>query len=56
MLEDTYGLQITLGNPALRRQKLTGSVPNRDVDVLLDALGKSLDVKVHRAGNRVRLD
>ncbi|MGI4886371.1 MAG: FecR family protein [Janthinobacterium lividum] len=56
VLEDTYGLQITLGNPALRRQKLTGSVPNRDVDVLLDALGKSLDVKAHRTGNRVRLD
>ncbi|AMJ64260.1 FecR family protein [Hymenobacter sp. PAMC 26628] len=56
VLEDTYGLQITLGNPALRRQKLTGSLPNRDVDVLLNALGKSLDVKVHRAGNRVRLD
>ncbi|WP_161599548.1 FecR family protein [Hymenobacter nivis] len=56
LLEDTYGLQITLGNPALRRQKLTGSVPNRDVDVLLDALGKSLDVKVHRVGNRVKLD
>lgn len=56
LLEDTYGLQITLGNPALRRQKLTGSVPNRDVDVLLNALGKSLDVKVHRTGNRVRFD
>lgn len=56
LLEDTYGLEITVGNPALRRQKLTGSVPNHDVDVLLDAFSKSLDVTVRREGNHVWLD
>ena len=56
LLEDTYGLHITLRDPALRRQKLTGSVPNQNLDVLLNTLGKALDVRVHRTGNRVRLD
>ena len=56
LLEDTYGLEITVGDPALRRQKLTGSVPNHDVDVLLNAFSKSLDVRVRREGNHVWLD
>ena len=56
LLEDTYGLRITLGHPALARQKLTGSVPSYDLDVLLNAIGKSLDVKIRRKGNYVWLD
>ncbi|WP_159451988.1 FecR family protein [Hymenobacter roseosalivarius] len=56
LLKDSYGLDVALGNPALARQKLTGTVPNHDVDVLLNAVGKSLDVKVRRQGNRVWLE
>ena len=56
LLEDTYGLHITLRNPALRQQKLTGSVPNHDLDVLLNTLAKSLDTNVHRTGSQVRFD
>jgi transmembrane sensor len=56
LLEDTYGLRITLRNPALRQQKLTGSVPSQDLDVLLATLAKSLDTSVHRTGNQVRFD
>ena len=56
LLEDTYGLEITVGNPALRRQKLTGSVPNHDIDVLLNAFSKSLDVTMRREGNHVWLE
>jgi len=56
LLEDTYGLHITLGNLALRQQKLTGSVPSQDLDALLATLAKSLDTNVHRTGNQVRFD
>jgi transmembrane sensor len=56
LLQDGYGLQVTLDNPALLQQKLTGSVPNQDLDVLLNSLGKSLDVKVRREGQHVWLD
>lgn len=56
LLEDTYGLHVTLGNPALRQQKLSGSVPSQDLDVLLATIAKSLDTNVHRTGNHVRFD
>lgn len=56
LLEDTYGLEITVSNPALRQQKLTGSVPNHDVNVLLDALSKSLNVTMRRQGDQVWLN
>jgi transmembrane sensor len=56
LLEDAYELHITLHNPALRQQKLSGSVPNQDLDVLLNTLAKSLDTKVHRTGSQVRFD
>ena len=56
LLEDAYGLHITLRSPALRQQKLSGSVPNQDLDILLNTLAKSLDTKVHRTGSQVRFD
>lgn len=56
MLEDRHGVKITLNNPDLSRQKLTGSLPNHDLNTLLDALSKSLDVNVRRQGNQVWLD
>jgi len=55
-LQATYGIQITVRNPGLLRQKLTGSLPGNDLDGMLAALGKSLDISVHRAGKRVSLD
>ncbi|ALD22380.1 FecR family protein [Hymenobacter sp. DG25A] len=56
LLRDGYGLQVTVNNPALVQQKLTGSVPNQDLEVLLNSLGKSLDVQVRREGQHVWLD
>ena len=56
VLQDTYGVQITVGNPALLRQKLTGSLPGHDLDGLLNSFSKSLDVNYRRQGNRVWLD
>ncbi|MFD1871975.1 FecR family protein [Hymenobacter bucti] len=55
-LQDTYGIQISVHNPGLLRQKLTGSLPGNDLEGMLAALGKSLDVNVHRAGKQVSLD
>lgn len=53
LLEETYGLDITVRNPHLLQQQLTGSIPNQDLTVLLNSLGKSLDVTVRRQGNQV---
>jgi ferric-dicitrate binding protein FerR (iron transport regulator) len=55
-LQDTYGIQITVRNTGLLRQKLTGSLPGNDLEGMLLALGKSLDVNVHRTGRQVSLD
>ncbi len=56
VLQDTYGVHITVGNPALLRQKLTGSLPGHDLDGLLNSFSKSLDVNYRRQGNQVWLD
>ena len=56
LLEDRYGLRVRLGRPGLARQKLTGTLPGQNPDVLLEALGKSLDIKVRRQGSEVWFD
>jgi transmembrane sensor len=56
VLQDTYNVRITVSDPALLRQKLTGSLPGSDLDGLLTSFSKSLDVKFRRQGNRVWLD
>ncbi|UYZ62399.1 FecR family protein [Hymenobacter weizhouensis] len=56
VLEESYGLQVEVTDPALLRQRITGSVPNANVEEFLDALSKTLDVRVTRTGQRVRLE
>lgn len=55
-LQDTYGLRITVRKPQLLRQRLSGSLPTHDLDGLLAAFGKTLDVQVRRQGSQVWLD
>ncbi|NML66246.1 hypothetical protein HHL22_13620 [Hymenobacter sp. RP-2-7] len=55
MLQDAYGLTITVDDPQLLRQKLTGALPTHDLDGLLAAFGKILDVPVRRQGSHVWL-
>ena len=55
-LQDTYGLQITVRDPRLLRQHLTGTLPTQDLNAMLAAFGKILDAQVRRQGNRVWID
>jgi len=55
MLQDAYGLTITVSDPRLLRQKLTGALPTHDLDGLLAAFGKILDAPVRRQGSHVWL-
>ncbi|MGI4835531.1 MAG: FecR family protein [Janthinobacterium lividum] len=55
MLQDAYGLTITVNDPQLLRQQLTGALPTHDLDGLLAAFGKILDVPVRRQGSHVWL-
>ena len=54
LLRDSYGLQVEVTDSAILRQTVVGQVPTTTPDVLLDALTKSLEVKVKRQGNHVR--
>ena len=54
-LRDTYGLQVEVRPAALNQRKLTGTVPVRDLDVLLLALEEALHLKATRQGNRLVL-
>lgn len=55
-LQDTYGLRISVRDKHLLQQRLSGSLPTRDLDGLLAAFGKTLDVQVRRQGSQVWLD
>ncbi|MDO1449663.1 FecR domain-containing protein [Rhodocytophaga aerolata] len=53
ILEETYGLQVTISDPALLEKKVFGSCPTEDVDVLLAAISKPFGLSVKRNGKEV---
>lgn len=55
LLRDTYGLQVIVTDSTLLRQTVTGDLPASDIDLLLPALAKSLEIKATRTGDTVRL-
>ncbi|MGI4873568.1 MAG: FecR family protein [Janthinobacterium lividum] len=55
LFRDTYGLELVVEDPALLRQTVTGSMPSKSADILLQALAKSLGVRAERHGNKVYL-
>ena len=55
LLHDTYGLTVTVDDPALLGQTVTGSLPSQNASVLLQALAESLGMRAQRSGNSVRL-
>lgn len=48
MLKDTYGIKLIVDDAALLQQKISGSVPNKNLDLFLRGLAEILDVKVNR--------
>jgi transmembrane sensor len=55
LLRDTYDLRVTVTDSTLLRQTVTGDLPAGDIDLLLPALAKSLEIKATRTGDAVRL-
>jgi transmembrane sensor len=55
LLRDKYGLQVEVTDSALLSQAVDGDLPAAGPDVLLPALAKSLDIRVTRVGDTVRL-
>lgn len=54
-LQDTYGIEVIVESPGLNQRKVTGTIPVRDLDVLLLALEEAFHLKVTRMGNRITL-
>jgi ferric-dicitrate binding protein FerR (iron transport regulator) len=53
LLRDTYGLTATVSDPALLEGRFSGTVPNENLDVLLDGLAGLFDLQVTRRGNTI---
>ncbi len=54
-LQDTYGLEVVVATPELNQRKVTGTVPVRDLDVLLQSLEETFHLRALREGNRLTL-
>lgn len=55
ILRDTYGVQVTVADPALLRKQLWGSVPGGKASLLLTALETSFGLKVVETDGQVLL-
>lgn len=53
MLEETYGLTVTIDNPELAQRKLMGSFRAENVDELLHTIAELLDINIVRQKDRV---
>lgn len=52
-LEETYGLTVVVSDPALLNQRFSGTVPNHNVDVLMEGLGQLFGLTIRRQGKQV---
>jgi ferric-dicitrate binding protein FerR (iron transport regulator) len=55
LLHDTYGRTATVSDPGLLEERFSGTVPNENLDVLLDGLAGLFDLEITRHGNSVQL-
>jgi ferric-dicitrate binding protein FerR (iron transport regulator) len=56
LLEDNYGLEITLKDAHLRERIFTGTIPTMQVEVLLRILEESLQIHITKKGNQVMME
>jgi len=54
-LHDTYGLVVEVATPELNRRRVTGTVPVRDLTVLLQSLEEIFHLQATRQGNHLTL-
>jgi ferric-dicitrate binding protein FerR (iron transport regulator) len=55
LLGDTYGVRATVSEPGLLEERFSGTVPNENLDVLLDGLAGLFDLEITRRGNTIRI-
>lgn len=55
MLEDTYGVNVIIADPVLRRQTLSGSIPSNNIETVLNGLSTVFDLHITRQANRITI-
>lgn len=53
MLEDTYGVTVVIGDPDLRQQTLSGTIPNQSMQTILNGLSTLFDLHITQHANRI---
>ena len=53
IIENNFGIQIELADPAMLDEKITGTLPSNDIGVVLAGLSKTFGMIVSRDGNKV---
>ena len=56
IIEDTYGVSVHFEDSSLRTLKITGSLPNKELDVLTGMLGEILNVKIARDKDKIYIN
>jgi len=54
-IEDYYGVEVEIANPALMKSQITGTLPNNNLGIVLKSLGASLRVTIVREENKIIL-
>lgn len=55
LIHDNYGHEVVFADPALAQRRLTATLPDANLDVLLLALEKAFSLSVKRENNTIRL-
>jgi transmembrane sensor len=53
MLEDTYGVTVVINDPDLRRQTLSGTIPNQSMQTILNGLSTLFDLHITQQNNQI---
>ena len=53
IIENNFGIQIELADPAMLDERITGTLPSNDIEVVLAGLSKTFGMIVSRDGNKV---
>ena len=54
-LQDTYGVEVVVANPALNQRKFTGTFPMGDLNVLCEDLAETFHLRIEHQKNRLVL-
>lgn len=54
-IEEQFGAEVTFAAPQLSHLQFTGTTPANDLDVLLNILTKSLDIRIDKHNNQVMI-